>query len=71
LTPERRHVLSRAFDQTLRKLHLVNRNDPICEIVARKVIDIGASGVTNAGAIAEIACRQLGPGSSPLEKGPS
>jgi len=60
LTPERRHVLQLAFDHTLRKLGLVDRNDPICDLVARKVIQIGATNTTNAVAIAEIAVKQLG-----------
>jgi hypothetical protein len=64
-TPEQRHVLELAFNNTLRKLNLVDRNDPICEIVARKVIEIAASGVTNAVAISEIALRQLAPQSAP------
>ena len=68
LTSEQKHVLELAFDQTLRKLNLVDRNDPICEMVARKVIAIGESGVTSAAAIAEMAIKQLGPGSSPLDK---
>lgn len=49
-------------------LELVDRDDPICEIVARKIIEIASSGVTNAVAIAEIAFRQLGLGSSPLDE---
>jgi hypothetical protein len=60
-TPEQRHTLELAFNATLRKLNVVDRNDPICEIVARKIIEIGATGVTNAVAISEIAFRQLGP----------
>ena len=62
VTPEQRHVLELAFNATLRKLKLVDRNDPVCEMVARKVIEIQASGVTNAVAISEIAARQLAPG---------
>ena len=60
-TPEQRHVLELAFNGALRKLNLVDRNDPICEMVARKVIEIGATGVTNAVAISELAFRQLVP----------
>ncbi len=56
---DQQHVLELAFNYTLRKLDLVDRNDPICELVARKVIDIGKSGVTNAMAISKIAFRQL------------
>jgi hypothetical protein len=59
-TPEQRHVLELAFSQALSKLNLVDRNDPICDIVARKVIEIASSGVTDAIAIAEMAFRQLG-----------
>ena len=40
-TPEQRHVFELAFNSAQRKLDLVDRNDPICEIVARKVIEIG------------------------------
>jgi hypothetical protein len=59
--PEQRHVLELAFSHVLRKLELVDRNDPICEIVAQKVIKIGASGASDAAAIAEMAFRQLAP----------
>lgn len=61
LTPEQRHVLTLAFDRTLRELNLVDRNDPICEVVARKIIEINQAGATNALAISEIALRELGP----------
>jgi len=53
LTPEQRDVLELAFNHTLRRLNLADRNDPICEMVARKIIEIGASGVSNAVAITE------------------
>jgi hypothetical protein len=46
----------------------VDRADPICEIVARKIIAIWKSGVTNAVVIAEMAFRQLDPGSSRFDK---
>jgi hypothetical protein len=60
-TPQQQDILVLAFNNALRKLHLVNRNDPICEIVARKVIEIEATGVTNAVTITEIAVKQLQP----------
>ena len=40
LTPEDQGVLRLAFSRALSKLHLVDRNDPICEMVARKVIEV-------------------------------
>jgi hypothetical protein len=58
LTPEEQEALKAAFVQTLRKLHLVDRNDPICEIVARKIIDIGKRGADNPVAICEIAIKR-------------
>ena len=52
--------LNSAFKQALRSLHLVDRDDPLAEIVARKIIEIAATGVRDAAEIAEIAVRQLG-----------
>ena len=61
ITSEQRHVLELAYSRVLRRLKLVDRNDPICEIVAQTVIEIGLSGANDAAAIAEMACRQLAP----------
>ena len=52
--------LNSAFKQALRSLHLVDRDDPLAEIVARKIIEIAATGVRDAAEIAEIAVKQLG-----------
>jgi hypothetical protein len=38
----------------------VDRNDPICEIVARKVIEIDVAGTHNPEEIAKLAVKQLG-----------
>lgn len=59
--PEEVERLNRAFVLALRLLHLVDRNDPICEIVARKIIDIDAAGTREPEAIAKLAVAQLGP----------
>jgi lipopolysaccharide biosynthesis regulator YciM len=53
LTPEQRQVISVAFGQVLHKLGLVDRNDPICDMVARKVIEVAQAGTSNAVAVAE------------------
>ena len=47
-------VLTRAFDLALRALYLVDRDDPVCEIVARKVIEIGTNGIHDPREIAEL-----------------
>jgi hypothetical protein len=57
LTLEQRQVLVLAFNNTLSHLNLIDRNDPICEMIARKVIEVGARGISNAVAISEIACK--------------
>ncbi|WP_143270175.1 hypothetical protein [Bradyrhizobium sp. Ghvi] len=53
--------LRQAFAATLKSLHLVDRNDPVCEIVARKVVEIDAAGIHDPDAIAKTAARELGP----------
>jgi hypothetical protein len=58
-TAEQQQVLELAFNSALRKLNLVDRNDPICEIVARKIIQIAKSGVPGAVAITETAYNEL------------
>lgn len=56
-TPEQRRVCEMAFNNTM--LSLVDRNDPLCEMIARKIIEIGATGVTNSVAITEMPIRQF------------
>ena len=51
-------ILNRAFDQALVAL-LVDRYDPITDIVARTIIQIGATGVRDPAEIAASAIRQL------------
>src|SRR6516164_5654815 len=51
--------LNKAYRDVLRSLHLVDRNDPITEIVAKTVIDIGATGVREPSEISKIAVKRL------------
>jgi len=44
----------------LRSLGLVDRNDPIAEIVARKIIEIGQTGVRDPADISALAIKELG-----------
>jgi hypothetical protein len=61
LDPDEVERLNRAFEMALRLLCLVDRGDPLCEIVARKVIMIAESTVHyDPKRIAEMAVRQLG-----------
>ncbi|UPJ47992.1 hypothetical protein IVB30_33345 [Bradyrhizobium sp. 200] len=45
---------------------MVDRNDPIAEIVAKKTIEIGATGVRDPAEISKLAIEQLGIGRPPL-----
>ena len=46
--------LNCAYGKALRILELVDRRDPVTEMVAKKVIDVGSTGVTDPQEIAEI-----------------
>jgi len=59
LWPAQQEILNLAYIRALRLLHLKDRSDPICEIVARKIIEIGATGAGDPVVISEIAVRQL------------
>jgi hypothetical protein len=52
--------LKQAFAFTLKSMCLVDRNDPVCEIVARKVVQIATDGVQDPKDIARRATRELG-----------
>jgi hypothetical protein len=60
LGPDAIENLNLAFIQALRSLHIVDRDDPLAELVARKIIEIDATGVHDAAEIAKIAVKQLG-----------
>jgi hypothetical protein len=60
IMPEEFQRLDRAFTFTLKSMSLVDRNDPISEIVARKVIEIDAAGIHDPKEIAKLAAKQLG-----------
>ena len=61
LTTEQRHVLELAFNSALRKLELVDRDDPICAIVAKRMVDLHNRGVTDAVTLSELTVRELSP----------
>jgi hypothetical protein len=59
LSAEKIAQLKTAYDSALRALHLVDRNDPIAEIVARKIIEIGKQS-GDAAEISRLAVKELG-----------
>jgi hypothetical protein len=58
--PEEVERLNRAFTFILRSLNLVDRDDPICDIVAMKIVEIDRAGTHDPEEIAKLAVRQLG-----------
>jgi hypothetical protein len=57
--------LNSAYRRALHSLCLVDRNDPIAEIVAKKIVEIGATGVRDPAEISKLAVEQLGVGEPP------
>ncbi|HZR72632.1 hypothetical protein [Bradyrhizobium sp.] len=49
-----------AYERTLRALGLVDRNDPITEMVAKKIIELGQRGVREAKELSALAVKELG-----------
>ena len=58
--PEQVELLNRAYSLALRSLHLVDRNDPITEIVARKIIEVGQAGIKDPAEVAARAVKEIG-----------
>ncbi|MCC8952845.1 hypothetical protein H8B02_04985 [Bradyrhizobium sp. Pear77] len=59
-TPAEVELLNKAFNFALRSIGLVDRNDPLCELVARKVIEAGAAGINDPKEIADLAVARIG-----------
>jgi hypothetical protein len=60
LTPDEIELANKAFSHALNLLGLADRNDPICEMVARAVIEIGANGTKQPRKIAKMAVARIG-----------
>jgi hypothetical protein len=58
--PEEISRLSTAYEQTLKALSLKDRNDPLTEMIAKKIIEIGQTGVKDPDQISKIAIKGLG-----------
>jgi hypothetical protein len=60
-TPEEIELLNKAFNHALNLLGVADRNDPLCDLVARKVIEVGTAGTSEPREIAEMAVTRIGP----------
>lgn len=61
LSPDDISRLSAAYEAALTGLGLSNRSDPITELVAGKIIEIGQTGVRDPVQISMLAIQALGP----------
>ena len=60
-TPEQIELLNSAFNHALNLLSVADRNDSLCEMVARTVIEVSATGTTRKPRkIAEVAVALIG-----------
>jgi enamine deaminase RidA (YjgF/YER057c/UK114 family) len=60
VTPEESARLVTAYEETLKALRLVDRSDPLAELVATKVIEIGQRGLLDPAEISRLALEELG-----------
>jgi hypothetical protein len=60
LGPEEIAVLTEAYEATLRKLGLVDRSDPITQLIAKKIIEIGQRGIRDPEQISALTIKELG-----------
>lgn len=60
LGPEEIELLVAAYEQTLKTLELRDRSDPITNLVARKIIEIGQTGIRDPLQLSALAIKALG-----------
>jgi hypothetical protein len=60
LGPQEIDILAKAYEATLLALGLVDRNDPITEMIAKKIIEIGQTGLRDPAQISAQAIQELG-----------
>jgi hypothetical protein len=58
--PDEIAVLVAAYEVTLKKLGLVDRDDPITQMVARKIIELGQRGVRDPEQLSALAMSEMG-----------
>jgi hypothetical protein len=58
--PEDIRRLTTAYEQTLRTIGLVDRNDPIAEMIAKKIIEIAQTGVKDPAQLSALAIKEIG-----------
>jgi hypothetical protein len=52
--------LTTAYEKTLHTIGLVDRNDPLAEMIAKKIIEIAKTGVRDPAKLSALAIKELG-----------
>ena len=60
LGPEDIARLVMAYEQTLRDLDLKDRSDQITQLIAKKIIEVGQTGVSDPAQISKLTIKELG-----------
>jgi hypothetical protein len=60
LGPDEIQRLVAAYEETLRTLGLKERDDPITQIIAKKVFEMAQTGIEDPSEISKLAIKQLG-----------
>jgi hypothetical protein len=58
-SPEDNERLATAYEEALRALHLVNRADPVTNIIARRIIDAAKAGERDPERLCALAIKDL------------
>jgi hypothetical protein len=58
--PEEISHLTTAYEQALRTIGIVDRDDPLAELLARKIIEIAQTGVREPSDISTLAIKEIG-----------
>jgi hypothetical protein len=58
--PDEIDIMTAAYEATLKELHLVDRADPVTEIIARKIIEVARTNERDPARIAMAAIEELG-----------
>jgi hypothetical protein len=57
--PEHSKAMADAFEDILQDLGLKNRDDPLCEMIAKKIIELGQQGLRNPQLLRQFALKDL------------
>jgi len=59
LGPEEIRLLNEAYGRALRAMHLVDRNDPLTEMIAKKIIEVSKAGMNDPAQVCQLAIKDL------------